>query len=175
MHILALLATLIGGGLFWLYRAQNATHAAHDLIDMAKDVRGAAHRFNFRRKANRHPMESVDEPAVAIMTIAASFFELDARATQDTLDALIDVAEHSLGYPKEDVDEMLVLARWLSNQCPHEDIAISRMSRRLYKIDGTQSAKALMEVIEGTFERTGLEMTERQNEALHRIQRLMKI
>ena len=64
-YIIALLG-LLAGAYFWMMRARAAADAARDLTGVARDVMAAARRFGFRRKLNTHPVESLEEPDVAI-------------------------------------------------------------------------------------------------------------
>jgi hypothetical protein len=53
-------------------RARNAAHVASDVVDMAETVLGAARRFGFRRKADRHPVESTWKAAKLISSMCGT-------------------------------------------------------------------------------------------------------
>jgi hypothetical protein len=63
-------------------RARNAANVATDLVDMAQDVMGAARRFGFRRKANTHPVDSLEDTKVAMAALGISFFGAGRIAKQ---------------------------------------------------------------------------------------------
>lgn len=50
MPFLIAIITAAGAFYFWTMRARNAADAAHNVIDMANDVRLAARRFGFTKK-----------------------------------------------------------------------------------------------------------------------------
>lgn len=76
MPYLIALFGLVIGGYFWIQRARMAAEAAQDLAGVAQDVMAAAKRFGFRRKLNLHPVESLEDPDVAIAGAAVAFLEL---------------------------------------------------------------------------------------------------
>ena len=73
---------------FFFVRARNVGHMAGDLVDTAQDVRLAARRFGFRRKTNVHPVETIEDPRLAVGAIATAFVELDDLPTKEQRDAL---------------------------------------------------------------------------------------
>ena len=89
MPVLIALAGLAVGVYFFLIRTRNAAHAAGDLLDMANDVRLAARRFGFRRQANAHPIEAIEDSNLAIAALTVGFLELDGLPTQDQFDRLV--------------------------------------------------------------------------------------
>ena len=93
--ILSLIA-IAGAAYFWFNRAQNAKNAAVDILDAANDVRLAARRFGFKRRTNGHPVDDIDEPNVAIATIATAFLELDDLPTQNQRDQLAVQLQYQL-------------------------------------------------------------------------------
>ena len=158
---------------FLVIRARNAADMAADAMGMANDVRLAARRFGFKRRTNLHPVESIDDPKLAVAAIALSFMELNDLPTQDQRDAMIRQAQSSLDISKTDADEMMVLGRWLMNECGGADPAISRISRKLQRIDGANSFDALMALIKSVVPAEGL--NDRQRDALDDIKRAFRI
>lgn len=158
---------------FLVIRARNAADMATDMMDMANDVRLAARRFGFKRRTNLHPVESIDDPKLAVAAIALSFLELNDLPTQDQRNAMIRQAQSTLGISKDDADEMMVLGRWLMSECGGPDQAISRISRKLQRIDGANSFDALMALIKAVVPTDGL--NDRQRDALGDIKRAFRI
>ncbi len=144
--ILSLIA-IAGAAYFWFNRARNAKDAAVDILDAANDVRLAARRFGFKRRTNGHPVDDINEPEVAIATIATAFLELDDLPTQNQRDQLAVQLQYQLNQSPKDAEELMVLGRWLMQQCGHPDAAISRVTRRLYKFDGVHSVEPLMTIL----------------------------
>lgn len=71
-YIVAILG-LIAGGYFWMNRVRNVSNAAQDLVGVAQDVMSAARRFGFRRRYNEHPVDSLQDPDVAIAGAGLAF------------------------------------------------------------------------------------------------------
>ena len=129
MHILVALAGISAAVYFFFIRARHAADVTHDLLDMAQDVASAARRFGFRRKANVHPAESIEDPNIAIMGIAVAFLDLGSFPTQEQHGALIVQGQSVLDVSRDDAEELTLLGRWLISQCGGADAAISRLAR----------------------------------------------
>lgn len=171
--LIAILGVLATVGIY-LYRAQNAARAAQDLAGMANDVRLAARRFGFRRRTNVHPAEDVDDPHLALSTVAMAFQELDGMPTQDDRDRLCLQLRKTLEMNAKTVTEAMTLGRWLVSECQGADPAIARMSRKLHKLDGIGQLEPLMTVIQNSLPE-GSALSQRQKEALDDIKRAFHI
>lgn len=147
MPLLITLAGIIIGAIFWAYRARNAAHLAGDLVDMAKDARLAARRFGFRRRAGVHPVESIEDPALAIATLGVAFLELDALPSREQQLALGRGLQRELNLSLSDAEELVVLGRWMMSECGGAEPAVTRVARKLYKLDAGRSFPPLMEVV----------------------------
>ncbi|MCP5072929.1 MAG: hypothetical protein GY947_06490 [Rhodobacteraceae bacterium] len=145
------------------------------MLDVANDVRLAARRFGFTRNSKRHPVEDIDDPDIAVAAIACAFFELDGLPTQDQRNALIVQVATLLRTDKAGAEELTVLGHWLAAQCQGPSAAISRISRRLYKINGVSSLQSLMAIIQNALAATGSELNENQKAALEDIQRALRL
>lgn len=172
--ILAVLAA-ITGVLFFVLRARNAANAAGDLLDMANDVRLAARRFGFRRQANLHPAESIEDPNIAISGIASAFLELDELPTSDQREALAWEMTKVMGVNKSDADELCVLGRWMVSECGGADPAIARLSRKLFRLS-PQSFAPLLTLVSGTLAKSSSGgLNARQTDALEDVKRAFRI
>ena len=73
----------------WAGRARAASEIARDLAQLPAEARAAARRWNFTRRTDVHPVESIEDARLAIGGLAAAFLELDdlptieARARMD--------------------------------------------------------------------------------------------
>ena len=157
---------------FLVIRVRNAADIATDVADMANDVRLAARRFGFRRRTNLHPVESIEDPNLAISAIALSFLELNDLPTQEQRNAMIVQSQSVLGVGKTDAEEMMVLGRWFMSECGGPDAAISRISRKLYKMDPS-GFDPLMRLVKAVLPDEGL--NDKQREALDDIKRAFRI
>ena len=158
---------------FLVIRARNGAAIATEMLDMASDVRAAARRFGFKRRTNLHPVESIDDPKLAVSAIALAFLELNDLPTQDQRNAMIVQPQSTLDVSKTDAEELIVLGRWLMTECGGADAAISRISRKLQRIDGANSFDALMSLIKSVLPADGL--NDKQRDALDDIKRAFRI
>ncbi len=174
-YIVALLG-LVGAAYFWASRVRNAGYIAQDLANMAGDVMGAARRLGFRRRANVHPVDSIEDPAIAIAALGTAFMELGGLPTQEQQDALSLSLQRHTRRSVKDAEEEMILGRWLVNECNGAEPAIARLSRRLCKLDRAGSFEPLMWVLNdvGVAARGGV-LSERQKDALNEIARAMKV
>ena len=60
----------------WYWRLTMAREAARDIGNIAGDLINAPRRLGFRRRANAHLVEGVDDPKLAIAAISLAFLEL---------------------------------------------------------------------------------------------------
>ena len=116
MPFVIALIGVVAAAYFWANRARNAAHIGQDLVDVASDVLSAARRFGFRRRANVHPVESVDDTRLATGALGLAFLELGSLPTAEDHQTLIRSLQSHLGLSVNDADEMLVLGRWLINE-----------------------------------------------------------
>lgn len=170
MPILVALLGIIATAYFWANRASNARNALGDMAGMANDVRLAARRFGFTRKMNVHPVESIEEPRLAIATIATAFIELDDLPTAEQRQVLMVQLRSQLRANAEEAEEMEVLGRWFMNECGGAEPAITRVSRKLYKIGGADQMEPLMNVLKASV----TDLSQRQRDALEDITRALR-
>lgn len=134
MAIIIAILTALGGALFFWARRNpgDAINAASDAVTMA---RNAPRRMAFRRQTREHPVEGIDDPVLAISTIAMGFIELDDRPLKDDLMRLTVALRKIWRMTEEEAEEMTSLSRWLVGQCGGGHEAVDRTARRLYKLD----------------------------------------
>jgi len=108
-YIVAILG-LIAGGYFWINRARNVSNAAQDLVGVAQDVMSAARRFGFRRRYNEHPVDSLQDPDVAIAGAGLAFMDLAGLPTSEQRDALLLSLQSRLDHDRAKADDPWPLA-----------------------------------------------------------------
>lgn len=175
MPIFFALIALAAGVLIWTSRARAAHGAAQELADMAGDVISAARRFGFRRKANIHPVDALEDGDVAIAGAGVAFLELAGLPSAETQDALARSLQVTLGQNHDQAREALVLGRWLMAQCGGPGPALSRLTRRLNKLKGADSLNPLMQVLKDVAAAAGGHVTPAQKDALEDIARLYRL
>lgn len=115
-HIILGVLALTGGAYFWYSRISAAKDAAATLADAAIDVRLAARRFGFRRKANIHPAEAVDDARLAAMGLIAAPAQMDHGWSRETGDSMTAEAQAVFKISRQEAEEMVIFGRWLSDQ-----------------------------------------------------------
>jgi hypothetical protein len=176
MPYLIALFGLIVGAYFWVQRARMAAEATHELAGVAQDVIAAAKRFGFRRKLNLHPVESLEDPDVAIAGAGVAFLELGGLPNAEQHDKLLVSLQSHLGQSNSKAEEAAILGRWLVAESGGARQGLERLTRRLYKLRGAQSFQPLMAVLKDVASagRDGT-LSARQREALEEIARLFRV
>lgn len=146
MPFIILILSAIGGAVWWWVR-NNPRDAIHTAQDVATTIRNAPRRLAFRRQTKGHPAEGIDDHRIAIGVIAQAFVELDDLPTKEQRDLVHVVLRSKLRCSEDEVEEMEVLGRWLIDQCKGPSQAITRISRRLFKIDGDASWDVLQDIL----------------------------
>jgi hypothetical protein len=85
---------------------------------------------------NVHPVESIEDPRLAIAAMATAFIELDDLPTAEQRQLLQVQLRSKLRADAGEAEEMEVLGRWFMSECGGADPAIACLSRKLYKIGG---------------------------------------
>lgn len=82
MPILIGILTLVGGAIWWWVRSnpRDALSIADDAVTIA---RNAPRKIAFRRQTKEHPVEGIDDPRLAVATIAQAFIGLSALPTKE--------------------------------------------------------------------------------------------
>ncbi len=172
--ILGVLGVIIAA-YFWANRVRDAGHMAGDLIDMGRDVKAAARRFGFSRRANVHPVESIDDPNIAAAAIAEAFITLDDLPSREHLDRLRVQLRRVLRVDDDTAQELMVLGRWLINECGGAQPAFSRISRKLFKLEGPSALAPLMDIITATIPGDDAALSTRQSEAIDEIKTAFRL
>ncbi|MEM9871325.1 MAG: hypothetical protein AAF822_08705 [Pseudomonadota bacterium] len=172
MPVILGLVALATAAFFLIVRARRGAEVASDVMDMAGDVAAAARRFGFRRRYNQHPVDSVDEPNLAIAALATAFIALDDLPTADDRKRLDIALRKHLSLDASGAQEIEVLGQWLVSECNGAEPAVPRLAKRLNKLDGGASFATLMEVIQ-TAARTPL--SRRQAAALQDIKTAFRL
>jgi hypothetical protein len=175
MPILIAAIGILAAVYFFIIRARNAAGMATELMDVANDVRLAARRFGFKRKSNLHPAESIEDPNIAIAGIATAFLELDDLPTKDQRTALEHNLRQVLGLESQAAAELAILGRWITAECGGADAAIARLSRKLFRLNGSESFTPLLQTVQGTLTAGSGTLNLKQKEALDDVKRAFHI
>lgn len=175
MHIIAGILASAVGIYFFFIRTRNAVHIADDIADMTQTAMGAARRFGFRRRANVHPVESIEDPKLAVAGLATAYAQLDDLPSQETQNALMTGLQSTLDVTKSDAEELMALGQWFVNECKGPDAAVTRLARKLARLDGPQGLVNTMEVDGHVASAKGATPSEKQSEGLSEIKRIFKV
>ena len=171
MHIVIAVLGILGAVYFFVMRARGAAEMTSELMDMADDVRAAARRLGFRRNKAMHPVDAIEDPNTAAATVAVAYMELGGMPTEETRDALLMAMQSNLQVDKTEASELLVLGRWLMNECQGADPAVTRAARCLYKLTNGDIGP-LMDILKSV---STDPLGDRQREALDDIRRAFRI
>jgi len=146
MPFIILILSALGGAL-WFWVRNNPRDAINAAQDAVTTIKNAPRRLAFRQQTNEHPVEGIDDSRIAIGVMAQSFIELDDLPTKDQREHLNAMLKSKLYCSNDEAQEILVLSRWLIDQCKGPAQAILRVARRLYKLEGDKSWTVLQEVL----------------------------
>ncbi|MEL7257272.1 MAG: hypothetical protein AAFN80_05425 [Pseudomonadota bacterium] len=175
MHILVGLLGVAAAVYFFFIRARHAADVAHDVVEMASDVRSAARRFGFKRKTNIHPVETIEDPNLAIAAVATAFVEMDDLPTKEQRDALDQALRSQLGMDASTSQEATILGHWFVSECHGPETAVPRLSRKLFKLNGKESFEPLLNVINTAVSAGSGELNQNQRDALDEVRRAFRV
>lgn len=174
MHIILGILAAAAAVYFFFIRARQGVEVASEVVDMAQTAMGAARRYGFRRKAETHPVDSVDEIEIAVAGLASAFLELDSYPTEEARRGLLIGLQSEYGGTLNEAEELAALGHWLVNSCQSADAAVPRLARRLKKIAGSDGLVGATSVIGKIAEASANETSDNQIHALSEIQRIFK-
>lgn len=160
------LLALIAGAYVWASRARNAGAIAQDLAGMAGDVVNAARAFGFRRRANVHPVDTLDDGRVAVAGLGIAFLEMGGLPSAEQHASLLTSLQHTLAQGRGEAEEAVILGRWLVTECGGPMPGFDRLTKRLYKLDGVARFEPLMTVLKDVAALSPQGLSPRQADAL---------
>ena len=95
--------------------------------------------------------------------------------TKEQRSALINSLARSTGLATTDADELCVLGRWMMGECGGAQQAVPRLSRKLYKLSGTEGFGPMMAVIKDIAEAGSGTLSSQQRTALEDLQSAFRI
>lgn len=175
MHIIIALAGLAVTAYIWINRARRGADVAGELINAAADVKNAARRFGFRRRANQHPVEGIDDPKLAIGGLAMAFLEMDDLPTAEARSQTDLALRKHLKIDGQTAQEIAVLGRWFVEECHGPQAGFSRLAKKLKNIDGAASFEPLMAILKDITQAGGGTPSARQSDALTELARVFRL
>ncbi|MEL6522935.1 MAG: hypothetical protein AAFQ66_18335 [Pseudomonadota bacterium] len=172
MHILLGILAVAGGVFYWLHRARDAAEAVDVVTDMATDVLGAARRFGFRRRADQHPVESIEDESLAGAALTMAFAELGSMPTEEQKRMLQQGFADTYNLDNKAAEEAMILGHWLISECGTTDAAVTRLAKKLLRIGGQSAVDPVLELVKTVVGPSGL--SERQRDALQEVARIFR-
>lgn len=134
MPIVVVLLAAIAGVYFWSNRARAAKNAAHDLADLVGDAASAVRRYQYRRKANQHPADSIEDPKIAAAALMYLAAHEDGAVTQSEEVAIVKQLQSGYGVFTDEARELLALGRWMAEQSHNPDEMVRRLVRKFVQL-----------------------------------------
>jgi hypothetical protein len=126
MHIIGILAAVLGFVAVWYWRLKVLQEAGHDAADLAGRLRGAYRMRRFRKQSQGSVLNAVDDPAMAATIFLFALAGEDAVAAYKAPAAIRAHAAEMV--PPGKVDELVAYASWAAR-----DVVDSRDVVRHFK------------------------------------------
>ena len=173
-YILGLIG-LVTAAYFLVIRARNAAEMTNELAGVASDVMAAARRFGFRRRKNLHPVESIDDPNLAMGGLGVAFMQIGGSPTEQQKNGFLVSLQSRLGVTVQEAEELDVLGQWFVNECNGPSQAIPRLAKRLYKLSGPEHLEPMLGIVTDTVAAGSGSLTTHQQEALEDVKRAFHV
>ncbi len=175
MPILLALLGAMAGAYFWMNRARDAANMAGDIAGMAQNAMGAARRFGFRRQANKHPVDCIEDSNLAVGGLGVAFVELAGVPTAEQHNDLLIGLQSALEISLTDAEELAALGHWFVQECQGPQPGFNRLAKRLRKLSGPQGLLTFMEAIKRLTKSENTPLSQYQIEALNDLQRVFRV
>ena len=146
MPVVVLILTVIGGMIWWWIR-NNPRDAIDIAVDTATTIKNAPRRFAFKKQANRHPVDTIEETEIAIAALVQAMIQLEALPTQESQKQAGNALRNQYNLTLPELEELQTLGNWFVGQCQSAHATISRVSKRLHKIGGDVAYNDLIAVL----------------------------
>lgn len=175
MPVLIALLAALAGAYFWMNRARDAAKMVDELAGAAQNAMGAARRFGFRRQANKHPVDCIEEPALAVGGLSVAFMEMGGTPTKERQQRLLIGLQSALDVNLTEAEELSIVGHWFVQESKGPQPALTRLAKRLFKISGTAGLDPAMTVIGQLADSPNDPLHQRQQEALSEIERIFRV
>ncbi|MBO6548967.1 MAG: hypothetical protein JJ964_05025 [Rhizobiales bacterium] len=129
MHILIAILSFLSFIAFLIIRANYTVEAMKNLSGEAAGIRGAIRRFFFKRKANTHPLELIEDPREAVLALMVAIMKDKGDLSAEQIADLEYWAEYRLNY--NNPADMVKLARWHVRDHVESGAVLYRLSKGL--------------------------------------------
>ncbi|MEO0912392.1 MAG: TerB family tellurite resistance protein [Pseudomonadota bacterium] len=147
MPVLLTVLGLLAAVGYWYFRIRDAGDTVRDLADAANDVRLAARRFGFKRRANVHPIDCIEDARMAAAGITLSVAEMDGALTQSEIQTATIQFQSVFDISKDEAEELVTFGRWIASQSGTRAEGVRRMTKRLLGIAGAEAGPDLIKLV----------------------------
>lgn len=175
MHILLGVLAVIGVIALWIWRARAAAQASGDIVDAADDVRAAVRRFGYRRKAGRHPAESVEDPRLAAAGLMAACARMDGDITAEQQNALRVECRAKFRVDQKEADDIAAYGRWIASQSQDPDDTIRRLTPVVRDNAPAEAHADMVEMLRRVASVVDGAPSEIQSDAIERVRRALGV
>lgn len=113
MHILAMLAAVLGAIGVILWRLRSAADATRDLVDAANEAQGFFRRRSWQKKLLKTNIDAVQDSREAAVAMMVALAQSDGAMTERERDTIIFSIVKHLGASSAQAGEFLAYGRWL--------------------------------------------------------------
>jgi len=155
--------------LFLVFR--KAEPSSTELVELSPEVAAAARHFGVHLRADKHPVDCLEDSEIAVAAISLAFVELGGIPRPGQSEALSRSLQTTLGLASQRAEEALILGRWLVAECGGPVIAMDLLTRRLKALSADAGHEPLMKVLSEVTQAGGNLTSGRQQDAVAAITR----
>lgn len=113
MHILAMLAAVLGAIGVILWRLRSAADATREIVDAANDAQNFFRRRKWQKRASGSSLDGIEDAREAAAAMMVSIAQADGAMTERERAAIVFGIVKYLGATSAQAEEFLSYARWL--------------------------------------------------------------
>lgn len=168
---LVVVATVLVAAWFHL-RARDRARTDALLAGADAGLRSTALRFGFRARGECHPIDLIEDQRLLVGLVAVAFAGLDGPARPEALARISAGLARTYLVTLDESDEMLRYVAWLAGRGGDPLGALSRATRRLYRLSALGELDTLMALVEAGVEG---KLSPRQMAALEEVKAALRI
>ncbi len=172
MSILLGLVAAIGTVGVILWRLHMAAEAAKGLGETAKDMRGLARRWSWRRKFAKDPLELAQDPREAAVAMMAAIAQSDGAMTERERRAILSEIVQKFQAPAKQAEELLAHGRWLARDVRDADYCFGKLAPMLRRTCKPDQLRDIVEMVTKVASADG-EPGSLEREAIARLARIL--
>ena len=170
MHIVLGVLAALGAVAFFIIRANHAAQATRELGEAAADAGGFIRRAFWRRRTNVDLVRAIEDPRLAATVMMCAVAKSDGDFTEREGEVILERMASMLELEGAEADEMLVHARWLTNDM--KDLsAFLRRAAKAVETRCTAAEKAELIELLGVAAAADGAVSDIQRDAIERLQR----